>query len=48
MPHPWRWLYWASPFQWYVRGVVGVLLHKMPVECELVELVTFESPDGTT
>lgn len=48
MPSYWRWLYWISPFQWYVRGILGVLLHDLPIQCSADELVTFAAPSGQT
>jgi hypothetical protein len=38
----------VSPFQWYVRGVLGVVLHGLPVECNSDELVQFKVPPGMT
>lgn len=35
-------------FQWYVRGLLGVLLHDVPVVCSENELVAFLSPPGET
>ncbi|SCZ90578.1 BZ3500_MvSof-1268-A1-R1_Chr1-3g02077 [Microbotryum saponariae] len=44
MPWYWRWLYYVSPFQHYVRSMLGNLLHGQPISCLPSELVTFESP----
>ncbi|SCV68567.1 BQ2448_688 [Microbotryum intermedium] len=44
MPWYWRWLYYVSPFQHYVRSMLGNLLHAQPISCTASELVTFESP----
>ncbi|KAM0793564.1 hypothetical protein ACM66B_001000 [Microbotryomycetes sp. NB124-2] len=46
MPVYWKWLYYISPFQHYVRSMLGVLLHGVQVVCEDSELVRFYSPDG--
>lgn len=48
MPVYWRWLYWVSPFQWYVKGILGVISHDVPVHCSPDELVTFEPPPSQT
>ncbi|GAA5856240.1 hypothetical protein JCM8547_000835 [Rhodosporidiobolus lusitaniae] len=46
MPVAYRWLYWVSPFQHYVRAMLGELLHGLPVECAAHEVVSFASPPG--
>jgi len=46
MPVYWRWLYWVSPFRHYLAGMLGVILHGQPVECDPVELVAFLAPEG--
>ena len=48
MPRYWRWLYWISPMQHYVRGVLGVVLHDQPVVCAPSELTSFRAPPGST
>ena len=48
MPRYWRWLYWISPMQHYVRGVLGVVLHDQPVRCLDSELTIFHAPPGLT
>lgn len=48
MPYGYRWLYWVSPFQHYVRSMLGELLHNLPVECADFEVVSFATPPGTT
>ncbi|GAA5828180.1 hypothetical protein JCM11251_002621 [Rhodosporidiobolus azoricus] len=48
MPWYWRWLYYISPFQHYVRAMLGELLHGVPVECSAAEVVSFRTPGGRT
>ncbi|GAA5941325.1 hypothetical protein JCM3775_001542 [Rhodotorula graminis] len=48
MPVYYRWLYWVSPFQHYVRAMLGALLHGQPVECAGFELVSFRPPPDST
>ena len=48
MPRYWIWLYWLSPMQHYVTGVLGVVLHDQPVHCTPSELTTFNAPPGST
>lgn len=42
------WLYYLSPVQWFINGVVGTLLHNVPVVCEQSELAIFNPPPGQT
>lgn len=48
MPVYWRWLYYVSPFQHYIRSMLGVLLHNVQVECAPSEYVSFDTPSGLT
>lgn len=48
MPVYWRWLYQMSPFQHYVRSMLGTLLHGIQVECAPSELVQYATPEGLT
>lgn len=49
MPYFYRsWLYWADPFTWLARGLIGNILHDIPVTCNSRELVTFQPPDSQT
>lgn len=48
MPVYYRWLYWVSPFQHYVRAMLGALLHGQPVECADFEVVSFRPPPDST
>ncbi|PLW13544.1 hypothetical protein PCANC_09627 [Puccinia coronata f. sp. avenae] len=44
MPKYWRWMYWVSPFQWYVKSVLSMLLHGQQVHCQPGESVHFLVP----
>ncbi|KAI5478137.1 ABC drug exporter AtrF [Pseudohyphozyma bogoriensis] len=48
IPIYYKWVYWISPFQWYVKGMLGVLMHGHPIECDATELATFVPPKGLT
>lgn len=48
MPRLWRIIYWISPFQYYVRAMLGVLLHDIPIQCSTSELVSYFPPPGET
>ncbi|GAA95733.1 uncharacterized protein L969DRAFT_92858 [Mixia osmundae IAM 14324] len=48
MPTYWRWMYWLSPFQWYVKGMLAQILSGLPVECSATELVSFYPPADQT
>jgi ATP-binding cassette subfamily G (WHITE) protein 2 (SNQ2) len=48
MPYGYRWLYWVSPFQHYVRSMLGELLHNLPIECADFEVVSFATPPNST
>ncbi|KAJ2807831.1 ATP-binding cassette transporter snq2 [Coemansia helicoidea] len=45
MPKFWRhWMYWLSPFHYYIEGVITNDLHGAPVRCKSDELYVFEPP----
>ncbi|GAA5873064.1 hypothetical protein JCM3774_000326 [Rhodotorula dairenensis] len=48
MPRYYRWLYYVSPFQHYIRAMLGALLHSVPVACADFETVSFRVPDPLT
>ncbi|KAJ2776197.1 ATP-binding cassette transporter snq2 [Coemansia javaensis] len=49
MPKFWRhWMYWLSPYHYYVEGVITNDLHGSPVRCHARELYTFEPPANAT
>jgi ABC-type multidrug transport system permease subunit/ABC-type multidrug transport system ATPase subunit len=43
-----RWMYWLSPFHYFVEGVLAAAIHKQPVECASKEFARFSPPPGTT
>ncbi|GAA5993865.1 hypothetical protein JCM5350_006822 [Sporobolomyces pararoseus] len=46
MPVYYRWLYHVSPFQHYVRSMLGTLLENVKVECAAFETVDFKTLPG--
>ncbi|KAH9813379.1 ABC-2 type transporter-domain-containing protein [Melampsora americana] len=48
MPFYWRWMYWISPFQWYVRAVLSLVLHDVSVRCVDHEWVNIIPPPSMT
>ncbi|GAA5889931.1 hypothetical protein JCM5296_003652 [Sporobolomyces johnsonii] len=48
MPVYYRWLYHVSPFQHYIRSMLGVILHEVQVQCADFEVVSFLSPPDLT
>ncbi|KAI9502704.1 ABC-2 type transporter-domain-containing protein [Coemansia spiralis] len=49
MPKFWRsWMYWLSPYHYYVEGVITNDLHGSKVVCRSSEFFTFEPPNGQT
>ena len=42
------WVYWANPLSWVTRGLLGAMMHDLPVHCADDELVTFQPPQGQT
>ncbi|GAA6022493.1 hypothetical protein JCM11491_001696 [Sporobolomyces phaffii] len=46
MPFYYRWLYHVSPFQHYVRSMLGTLLEHVEVACADFETVQFQTPPG--
>ncbi|KAJ1956133.1 ATP-binding cassette transporter snq2, partial [Dipsacomyces acuminosporus] len=49
MPKFWRsWMYWLSPYMYYVEGVITNDLHETRVSCRKSEFYLFNPPDGQT
>ncbi|KAJ2492593.1 ATP-binding cassette transporter snq2 [Coemansia sp. RSA 2050] len=49
MPKFWRsWMYWLSPYHYYVEGVITNDLHGSQVLCRKSEFFTFEPPSNQT
>ncbi|GAA5896350.1 uncharacterized protein JCM6883_006876 [Sporobolomyces salmoneus] len=46
MPSYYRWLYHVSPFQHYVRSMLGTLLENVEIECAAFETVEFQTLPG--
>lgn len=42
------WLYWVNPLTWFVRGMMGNIMHDAPVICTEKELVSFAPPANQT
>ncbi|KAJ2778276.1 ATP-binding cassette transporter snq2 [Coemansia javaensis] len=49
MPKFWRrWMYWLSPYHYYVEGILTNDMHGSPVRCRPSELYVFEPPANAT
>ncbi|KAE8144705.1 ABC-2 type transporter-domain-containing protein [Aspergillus avenaceus] len=49
MPAFWKYtMYYATPFTYWIGGVLSSVLHGMPVVCDESELAVFESPPNMT
>ncbi|KAJ1036135.1 hypothetical protein NDA18_000001 [Ustilago nuda] len=48
LPAPWSGLIYANPLYWYVRSMVGNILHDLPVRCRQEDLAVFNPPNGQT
>lgn len=48
LPAPWSGLIYANPLYWYVRSMVGNILHDLPVRCREEDLAIFNPPPGQT
>ncbi|KAJ1898592.1 ATP-binding cassette transporter snq2 [Kickxella alabastrina] len=47
MPHFWRsWMYWLSPYTYYIEGAITNDLHQTPIRCKTRELFSF-APAGS-
>ena len=47
LPYFWRvWLYPLTPFRYLVEGFLGLVVHNIPVKCDLNELARFPHPPG--
>lgn len=44
LPAPWSGLIYANPLYWYVRSMVGNVLHDLPVRCRQEDLAIFDAP----
>ncbi|GAA94934.1 uncharacterized protein L969DRAFT_53077 [Mixia osmundae IAM 14324] len=49
LPSPYKkFLYWANPVQWWIRGSISVLMHDKQVVCQPSEFFAFSPPQGQT
>ncbi|OQE46403.1 hypothetical protein PENCOP_c001G07055 [Penicillium coprophilum] len=49
MPHFWQsWMYWLTPFQYLLEGLIGTITHDVPVRCIEREESHFSPPPGMT
>ncbi|GAC97998.1 hypothetical protein PHSY_005586 [Pseudozyma hubeiensis SY62] len=48
LPKPWKELIYANPLYWYVRSMVGNILHDLPVRCRQEDLAIFNPPASQT
>ncbi|MBW0500769.1 hypothetical protein O181_040484 [Austropuccinia psidii MF-1] len=44
IPKYWKWMYWVSPLQWYLKSILSITLHNQKVVCKSNELIEFHSP----
>ena len=48
LPSFWRtWMYPLTPFRYLVEGLLGLVIHDVPVVCDTNELATFSHPPGS-
>jgi len=49
LPVFWRsWMYWLTPFHYLLEGMLGLVVHGVPVNCSSKELAMFNPPPGQT
>jgi ATP-binding cassette subfamily G (WHITE) protein 2 (SNQ2) len=49
LPYFWRsWMYWLSPFKYLLEGLLALVTHGLPIECDAQELASFPAPPGQT
>ncbi|KAL2271986.1 hypothetical protein VTJ83DRAFT_1357 [Remersonia thermophila] len=48
MPGFWTFMYYVSPFTYWIAGIVATMLHGRPVTCSPSESLTFNPPAGMT
>ena len=41
-------MYWATPFKYLLEGMLGLVIHDIPVVCADTELAKFRAPPGQT
>ncbi|KAF2423406.1 hypothetical protein EJ08DRAFT_596084 [Tothia fuscella] len=49
MPYFWKsWMYYLSPFTYLLEGMLALVVHNVPVTCDITELAVFSAPPGQT
>ncbi|THY36246.1 ABC drug exporter AtrF [Aureobasidium pullulans] len=49
LPTFWKaWMYWLSPFKYLLEGLLALVTHGLPLECDSQELASFPAPPGQT
>ncbi|TIA05865.1 ABC drug exporter AtrF [Aureobasidium pullulans] len=49
LPTFWKaWMYWLSPFKYLLEGLLALVTHGLPIECDSQELASFPAPPGQT
>lgn len=47
LPYFWRsWMYWLTPFHYLLEGILALITHGVPVECDQSELAQLSPPAG--
>lgn len=46
LPGFWVFMYYVSPFTYWISGIVSTVLHERPVECSVSETLIFDPPQG--
>jgi ABC-type multidrug transport system permease subunit len=41
-------MYWLSPFKYLLEGMLGLVIHNVPVVCDSTELAKLRAPPGQT
>ncbi|KAJ5287465.1 hypothetical protein N7478_003151 [Penicillium angulare] len=49
LPHFWQsWMYWLTPFHYFLEGLLDVVTHNIPIRCVEREEAHFSPPSGLT
>ncbi|KAI5455964.1 ABC-2 type transporter-domain-containing protein [Mariannaea sp. PMI_226] len=49
LPTFWRrWMYWLTPFHYFLEAMLGAIVHDEPVQCNSGEFARFDAPPGKT
>ena len=41
-------MYWLSPFKYLLEGMLGLVIHNVPIICDSTELAKLRAPPGQT